>query len=102
MPTASLVRLSVRRRAPLAMAALVVLLGAASTLLHEDEGPVRPQAQAASIDNTEAGPARCPDVWDDSSPPGGKADLVPTGATEAFLCTYRQDSAVPLRLDTSR
>ncbi|GAA2704722.1 hypothetical protein ACFY2R_09715 [Micromonospora olivasterospora] len=93
-----------RRRVTIAaMVLAVVFLGSAFALLYENEDPVRAQVQAASIDNTEAGPARCPDAWDEhSSPSGGKADLVPTGATEAFLCTYRYDSAVPLRLDASR
>src|SRR5688572_27256113 len=93
-----------RRRVTIAATVLaMVLLGSAFTLLHANEDPVRAQVQAASIDNTEAGPARCPDAWDEhSSPSGGKADLVPAGATEAFLCTYRYDSAVPLRLDNSR
>ncbi|MBM7078337.1 hypothetical protein [Micromonospora humida] len=90
-----------------AMAGIGILtaggLGAAFVLLPSSEEPVRAQVQAASVDNTEAGPARCPDAWDaNSSPSGGKADLVPTGATEAFLCTYRYDSDTPLRLDASR
>ncbi|WP_431897467.1 hypothetical protein [Micromonospora haikouensis] len=55
------------------------------------------------MDNTESGPARCPDAWDERfSPSGGTADLVPTGTTEVFLCTYRHDSTIPLRLDASR
>lgn len=93
-----------RRRLATAAAVLAVgCLGAAFTLLRGQEGPARAQAQPASMDNTESGPARCPDAWDERfSPSGGTADLVPTGTTEVFLCTYRHDSTIPLRLDASR
>ncbi|MGC5660441.1 hypothetical protein ACN261_08570 [Micromonospora sp. WMMD723] len=81
----------------------VVCLGGAFVLLRGQEGPARAEAQPASMDNTEEGPARCPDAWDErSSPSGGRADLVPAVATEVLLCTYRHDSAIPLRLDASR
>ncbi|SCL31010.1 hypothetical protein GA0070624_4185 [Micromonospora rhizosphaerae] len=61
-------------------------------------------AQAASAANTEAGPARCPESWNDEPTPTqrGKDVLVPTGATEALLCSYRQDASSPLDLDVSR
>ncbi|MCM0678857.1 hypothetical protein NCC78_29920 [Micromonospora phytophila] len=60
-------------------------------------------AQAASTANTDAGPARCPNSWNDEpTPQPGKAVLVPTGATEALLCSYRHDASSPLNLDVSR
>ena len=60
--------------------------------------------QAASTANTEATPARCPDSWNDEPTPTqpGKDVLVPTGATEALLCSYRHDASSPLNLDVSR
>ncbi|WP_329017526.1 hypothetical protein OG271_12835 [Micromonospora rifamycinica] len=93
-----------RWRLAIAVAVLaLVCVGWAFALLRGQEGPARAEAQPASLDNTEDGPARCPDAWDErSSPSGGTADLVPAAATEMFLCTYRHDSAEPLRLDASR
>ncbi|WP_307934787.1 hypothetical protein [Salinispora arenicola] len=86
--------------------ATAVLLGLAVTvvLVTGDTKPELGPVQAASVTNTDAGPARCPETWHERLLPTPSAPdvMVPTGATEAVLCTYPTDGDAPWDLGATR
>ncbi|MEW1590064.1 hypothetical protein AB0283_31975 [Micromonospora vinacea] len=92
---------------PLMAASVVVGLALTVGTLMADREKAPAQASSApsavSNRNTEPGPARCPDTWTDSVPvQHGKDVLVPVGATEVLLCSYRHEATPPLSLGASR
>lgn len=86
--------------------AAAVLLGLVVTvvLITGDTKPELGPVRAASITNTDAGPARCPEAWHERLLPTPSAPdvMVPTGATVALLCTYPTDGEAPWDLEATR
>ncbi|MEV0005110.1 hypothetical protein AB0H28_22885 [Micromonospora sp. NPDC050980] len=89
---------------PLLAASVVVGLAlTVGTVMAGREKTAALASSAASVTNTEPGPARCPQTWTDTAPTKPGTDvLVPVGATEALLCSYRHEADPPLSLAASR